>query len=123
MNIVTMLAWLQDVVLSYTEGRPAALILDSYACHFSEDVRTLAAHLNIQLIRIPPGLTSTLQPLDVRFNGPMLALRKKLSHRRKMIDPFSSDSWQSAVERAQLSYDAMSQETTRRAWQACYLID
>jgi len=52
--------------------RPAALIIDSYAAHFTQAVRSTAASLNIQLIKIPAGCTSDLQPLGVGFNGPLL---------------------------------------------------
>jgi hypothetical protein len=123
MNTVTMLAWLQDIVFSYSEGAPIAVLLDAYASHFAYDVRCLADDLHIQLIRIPPGLTATLQPLDVRFNGPMLSLRKKIRRETKLANPLAPDSWQAAVERAQQSYAAMSAESTRAAWVAAQLVD
>lgn len=123
MNNVTMLAWLQDVVLTYTQARPCALLLDSYSCHFAADIKELAEHLNIQLIRIPAGLTSTLQPLDVCFNGPMLALRKRVRVQQLAVNPLTVDSWQTAVERAQISYATMSRAATRQAWVAAKLVD
>jgi hypothetical protein len=123
MNTVTMLAWLQDIVFSYSEGRPVALLLDAYASHFAYDVQCLADDLHIQIIRVPHGLTATLQPLDVQFNGPMLALRKKNRREVKIADPLASDSWQRAIERAQQSYAAMSPAATRAAWIAAHLVD
>ena len=123
MNIVTMLAWLQDVVHSYTQHRPAALVLDSYGSHIAPDVLDLASSLNIEIIQVPPGLTSTLQPLDVCFNGPMLAHRRRIHSVQRMLNPFRPDDWQRAVERAQQSYQSMSNDATRSAWRAAYIID
>lgn len=60
MNEETMLHWLHDVVFTYTNGAPAALIVDRYSSHFTPCVQGLAAHLNIQLIHIPTGQTATL---------------------------------------------------------------
>ena len=76
MNACIMLQWLRDVVLPYTRTSPAALILDSYAAHFTPAVRTVAMDIHLDLIRVPDGCTSELQSLGVYFNGPMLMKRK-----------------------------------------------
>ena len=123
MNTVTMLAWLQDVVLSYTEGRPAALILDSYGSHWSTDVIDLATHLHIQLIQVPPKLTATLQPLDVSFNGPFLSIRRRIWLEQRVANPWKKDNWQSSIERSQLAYEEISEAITKHTWQAASLIE
>jgi hypothetical protein len=123
MNIVTMLAWIKDIIVPYTRDRPCALILDSYNSHWADDVIALAEEHNIQLIQVPVAQTSILQPLDVNFNGPMLASRRKIAHARKLENPFALDSYQATVERSQIAYGAMTVPLTLKAWQDAYLID
>lgn len=101
-----MLAWMQDVVLSYTNAQPAALLLDQYAAHMTPAVRALAEHLQLQLIFVPAGLTATLQPLDVGINGALQQARRKVWRAKKQtIEGYfappaagSGDTWQAAVE-------------------------
>ena len=45
------------------------LVLDSFKAHFAEQSRKLARDNDIMLMIIPGGLTSILQPLDVRVNA------------------------------------------------------
>ena len=123
MTEAVMLAWLQGPVLTYTQGRPAALLLDKYGSHWTTRVRELAAHLNIELILVPPGMTSICQPLDVAFNGPMKIIRMKIWKEQRKENPFFPDTWQSAVARAVQAYRKVSRWTTRFAWRAAQLID
>ena len=123
MNESIMLAWLQDVVLTYTNAEPAALILDQYSSHFTEPVLELAERLRIQIILVPAGQTSTLQPLDVGINGPMLKLRQKIWREKKQYNPAASDSWQAAVERAQVTYERLNSATISQSFVKTYLID
>jgi len=122
MNEITMLQWIRDVVLPYTRGAPSALILDRYTSHHTRDVTDLASLHHIQLILVPAGQTSKLQPLDVNINGPMLASRKRIWKEKKRAQPDASDSWQAAVERAQLAYQAIATHTIRQAFSKAYLI-
>ena len=87
------------------------------------EVRLAAYEINLRLIQVPGGCTSTLQPLDVCFNGPMLKARQKIWRQNKMRNPHASDTYQLAVERTQLAYESISKESTRRAWQKAELID
>ena len=45
------------------------LLLDQFSAHINEDVLDAAQDLNIELIYVPAGLTSELQPLDVGINS------------------------------------------------------
>ena len=110
-------------MLTYTEAKPAALILDRYGSHFTPAVLELAELLRIQIILVPAGQTATLQPLDVGINGPMLKLRQKIWRDKKQYNPAASDSWQAAVERAQLSYDGVKASTISQSFVKTYLID
>jgi hypothetical protein len=118
-----MVQWLHEVFLERTWFTPCALILDDYRAHWTQEVQIHAQALNIRLLHVPPSMTSECQPLDVRYNGPMLAKRKRFWLQRKTDNPFHIDSWQSAVELAQLGYADMSQEAGRKAFAAAYLVD
>ena len=118
-----MLEWLNDVVSPYTKGRPAALLLDAYGGHWTPVFVAAAAALHIQLIAVPRGCTSTMQPLDVGFNGPMKKARTAIWQRALTLNPFHPDNYQMAVARACEAYDNLTQETTRAAWAAAYLVD
>ena len=118
-----MALYLRDVLLPYTRCRPAALILDSYRAHFSPAVCEAAAAMNLQLIQVPGGCTAELQPLDARFNGPLLMKRKQIWAAQKLLHPFAVDSAQAAVERAQQAYTAMPKSLALAAFRSTWLID
>lgn len=109
-----MQRWINDVLLPATLSRPAALILDDYAAHWTQPVQAAAAAANLQLIRVPnfAGATALLQPLDVQFNGPMKRRRTQLWTAKKQLDPDAKDSEQAAIERVQLAYEGMTKEAT-----------
>ena len=79
--------------------------------------------MNLELIQVPRGLTPTLQPLDVSFNGPMKKARQAFWLNQKIKFPGKRDSQQAAIERAQKSYEGMTKEATRVAWKEAKLID
>jgi DDE superfamily endonuclease len=118
-----MVQWLRDVVLPYTGGAPAALLLDRYGCHWTREVRIAAADMNLALIQVPGGCTSVLQPLDVGFNGPMLKARQRIWRENQLRRPFLPDTYQAAVERTQLAYESMSKHLTWAAWQKAQWIN
>ena len=51
------------------QNQSCVLILDRYASHISEPVRTEAEKLKIKLIFIPTSATDKFQPLDLRVFG------------------------------------------------------
>ena len=126
-----MLDWMQEVLLSYTHAQPAALIVDQYAAHMTPRVRELADHLHLQLIFVPAGLTATLQPLDIGVNGAMQQARKKVWRGKKQSSEGyfapaaegSSDTWQAAVERAQIAYASISAGCVRASFAQAFLMD
>jgi hypothetical protein len=122
-NEKIMLQWLREIILPYTHGLPAALIMDSYAAHWTYSIRIAAMEMNLELIQVPRGCTPTLQPLDVSFNGPMKKARQAFWLEHKIKFPAARDSQQAAIERAIKSYDAMSKPATRIAWKKAGLID
>jgi hypothetical protein len=102
---------------------PAALILDSYRAHFTPAVLAAAKKMKLELIQVPGGCTSELQPLDVSFNGPLLMKRKQIWARNKLAQPFSVDSPQAAVERAQQAYASLPKSQAIAAFRKAFLID
>jgi len=122
-NAAIIVRWLHDVIAPYTHGNPAALILDDYNAHWTEEVCAAAAAMQLQLIKVPPGFTSEYQPLDAKFNGPMVKAREKLWSENKRKFPDKSDTEQAAVERAEIAYEAIGKVATIDAWKAAYLVD
>lgn len=123
MTTEIMKKWFTDVVEPYTHGEPAALILDRYGCHWTDDVVAAAAAFQLELIQVPGGETSKLQPLDVAFNGPMLKARQRIWREKKLRRPGDPDSYQAAIERSQQAYASMSADTVRKAFRKAWLID
>jgi hypothetical protein len=122
-NAAIIERWLEDVVAPFLGGHAGALVLDDYAAHWTDSVQAAAAALHMQLIRVPPGLTSEYQPLDVSFNGPMVKARQKLWLRNRVARPDCLDSHQAAVERCQIAYEGISRASTVDAWRKAYLVD
>lgn len=117
-----LVEWMHTVFLEKTWFRPCALILDDFPAHWTKEVQMHAQVLNIRLLHVPGGMTSQCQPLDVRYNGPMLQKRKRFWLQKRTDNPFALDNWQSAVELAQLAYADMSREAGIAAFDAASLI-
>lgn len=58
--MINYLKWLSDRI----NGKPCALLIDSYRAHKQPQVLTEAKKLNIELIFVPSCGTSIFQPLD-----------------------------------------------------------
>ena len=117
-----MLLWLREVVQPHTRSQSAALLLDSYRAHFTPAVIAAADAINLQLIQVPGGTTSELQPLDLNVNGALLMQRRRLWSHLKLVNPFASDTLQAAVERAQLAYQSISKATVVGALEKAHLL-
>lgn len=52
-------------------GVRSMLVLDSFRCHISDRVKEKLAACHTDLVVIPGGMTSQIQPLDVCLNKPM----------------------------------------------------
>lgn len=80
------------------ENKNSVLILDTYSVHCCESIRETAKKLNIELIYVPPGKTSTNQPLDVCINGPMKSIGKRVAKELFLMDPFMKPSINSSLD-------------------------
>lgn len=47
------------------------LVLDAFRCHLDQRIKNKLAACNTDLVVIPGGMTSQLQPLDVCLNKPL----------------------------------------------------
>ena len=54
--------------------RRSMLGLDVFICHKTNDTKVLLRRTNTDLVIIPGGMTSLLQPLDVSINKPFKAM-------------------------------------------------
>ena len=68
MDFKLMLRWFKRVVLPYTQGRRALLVIDSFSAHESEDFLKEAKSKNVDISIIPGGCPSKIQLLDVCLN-------------------------------------------------------
>jgi hypothetical protein len=122
-NSAIVVKWINEVVGPYTGGRPAALLLDDYAAHWTDDVKAAAGAIQLELIKVPPSQTVEYQPLDVCYHGPMANIRASIWMTQRMLFPDAVETNQGAVERAQLAYDAMSKKAGIDAFAKAYIID
>jgi len=116
MNGDIMKQYLKQVVKPYLNGRKGALIMDDYGAHWRSDVEKKAKKYNIELIKVPPTMTSTLQPLDVSVFGPFKQIRQKLSmeHRWEQISVL--DSREEAVNRSVDAFEFIDKKTIQRGF-------
>lgn len=73
-NSSTMIEYIHRIILPFTRSQQSALILDSHAPHFTDDVRRLCVEKDITTIRVPRNETAVYSPLDVGVNGPFKAM-------------------------------------------------
>ena len=123
-NHELMYDYLNDIIKPYTKSKPAALIMDEYKAHWEDRVQDLARSMNLELIKVPPGTTSTQQPLDISVNGPMKQIRQRIYVENKIIHPNASDSIELAVNRSFSAYQQITPQTIIKGWkQICPLLD
>ena len=72
-----MVKWLKysfrDDIIS-----PKILLLDAFSAHWTDDVQSIAKELNVTVMKILLGLTSTCQSADISWNQPFKSyLRNK----------------------------------------------
>ena len=68
----TMLVWIRDVLAPYVATAHheivPILLLDSFRVHMKATVVNAIQTLGVEVIFIPPGCTSVVQPIDVGYN-------------------------------------------------------
>lgn len=94
-----------------TKGSESALILDKYSVHTDDIIEKEAKQLNIELIFVPSGKTSTHQPLDVSLNGPIKSIGRSLSNKIFLKDPFAKYTLDNSVNSLILATKKIRKET------------
>ena len=80
MDSELMSRWFKAVILPYTKGRRALLLIDSFSAHESVEFIQEAQANNVQVSIIPGGCTSKVQPLDVCLNKPFKTVLRSCWH-------------------------------------------
>lgn len=86
---VGILKFLLDEIVKITNKENSVLILDQYSSHQNEEIEKYAKELNIKFEFVPAGMTSTRQPLDVNFNGPVKSIGRGLANKIFLKDPYA----------------------------------
>lgn len=110
MNSELMIRYLREIIQPYLNGRAGALIMDSYAAHWTSDVQRVADKMKLELIKVPKGMTSECQPLDMTFNGPFKSARETLWKDERSEGFFITDNVERTVIRAAKGYLSVSDE-------------
>jgi hypothetical protein len=109
-------SWIEQVVLPFVDGQPAALIVDSAPGHNPQKCVTFAEEWGVATLRVPEHRTSELQPMDVGVYAP---LSKKAGH--QFLQDYSSlvpfhDSAANCIKRYINAFNSTTRHTIRKAW-------
>ena len=72
-----MKEWIQKIWFPYTKKQSALLVLDSFRVHLTEETKKLLKSYNTDIVFIPGGCTSKIQPVDVTINKPFKSLLRE----------------------------------------------
>ena len=83
-----MMRWFRSIILPHTKGRQALLVIDSFSAHETEEFIQLAQGNNVDIVIIPGGCTSKIQPLDVCLNKPLKSVirNKWIEYIHSLVD-------------------------------------
>lgn len=94
---------------------PLDLILDVHSSHRTQEVKTLAQNLGINLHYIPVGATDALQPLDRRVFGALKSSARRLFRQRREVNRTLVD----ACEDLRIAWENVGSDVLEEAWD-CY---
>ena len=105
-----------DAIHQDAGGCPCCLVLDLYPSHRTEAVIKRAEELDIELIFVPAGLTSKLQPLDIRVFGELKS-RARAEFQRIAVHTGSRDiELHSSINILIKCWERISPENIIKAW-------
>jgi len=116
-----MIKYLRSVIFKHTKGKECALILDDYGAHWTPKVQNVASELKIQLIRVPKGLTSILQPLDVSFNSSFKQMREIECSNELIRNAGVVEDKEKIVRRAAIAYHKVHKSVVLKGWEPCII--
>lgn len=113
----TQMIMVLNVIHDHMKGLPCLCIWDDYKAHLTKDVIDHANHCNIQLLRVPKGLTSLLQPLDFKVNGPYKSKMKSHWIRNNYNENIMKDvSNSNLCETILKCYDDLNQDMIKKSF-------
>ena len=112
----TFCQFLMSLRERFVDDEPIYLLLDMYSVHRSDETKTLAENLGIELIFIPPGMTDHYQPLDRRVFGVLKQYMRLLWRRQYMTDPCQRFSKSKAVQLLVPAWERISPQIIRSGW-------
>lgn len=114
----TMHHYLDDVVIPASDGRPCALVMDSYRAHITDGIYEKAKENNIEIIVVPACMTSILSPLDVGVNGILKSSYSKSWRQARVFGDALTmkTSWKVAVELATKAYKKVTSKHIRSSF-------
>ena len=69
-----MLQWFKATILPFTRGERGLLCVNSFSGNETEEFMEAAKANSVDVVIIPGGYTSTVQPLDVCLNKPFKSI-------------------------------------------------
>jgi hypothetical protein len=115
-NEATMLKYIEEIIVPYTNRQPCALLLDSHPPHWTPMVKQCAWWYDIELIQVPKGLTDLFQPLDVSFNSPFQLNRQREFTIASQTSCVDIEEKYKIIDRAAKAYDSVSKEAVLSGW-------
>ena len=108
-----------DEVHRHAGEKPSLLIWDDFPAHWTDKVVTRAKECNIQLLKVPSGLTPELQPLDFKVNGPYKEMMRQyyLDHHSFSPAEKSEVIHQRICDTCLTCYDRLSKRLIRKSFQ------
>ncbi len=97
-------------------GQPLHLLLDLHSSHRSNEIKKLAAELNITLHYIPAGQTDKYQPLDRKVFGALKATARHLIRERLSENSEFQFTKQNSVSDLICSWEQLTVDTVLDSW-------
>jgi hypothetical protein len=107
---------IEDTIIPYCDGHPAALVLDQVKSHISRRITKLCSDHNIMLIYLPKNITWRRQPNDCGVLGPMKSTAKSTWRHHRLNDPSYKPTVADALASMVTAVNRVSARTIRHAW-------
>jgi len=111
-----MCKYIEQIIYPHTKGAACALLVDSYAAHWTADAQEVAKNHNVDLIMVPKGQTGKLQPLDISFNSIFKQQRHKLYSEGLRSGSPNLEELGSVMERTAAAFGLVSREVILSGW-------
>ena len=105
-----------EVIVPYCAGAPATFIVDSSPVHLTDFSVDTAMEHDVCCVQVPPRMTATLQPNDVKVYGPLSSAVRSMWVNQVREEPEVYDSLALAIERYLCAWRSMTRENVQHAW-------